>query len=230
MSACKCRPNWHSRQENEFRKQFLIIMITLTGQQTDALTELVNISFGLTAAKLSEISGNRVLLKAPIIAVHPVDSLAKELGSFITGHLATVHQVFNGPVSGDAILILDHEDAVRLSNLIVEEHLQSLRFDSAAGEVLTEVGNMLLSACLGVFGNLLQVHVTFSIPRLHLDSLKQFLSSISIAGDELRYAVLITASFKIREQGVDGRIVIALGVFSFERLIEAVERWERTQC
>jgi chemotaxis protein CheC len=204
-------------------------MITLTDQQTDALTELVNIAFGLTAAKLSEISGNRVLLAPPIIAVHPIDSLVKELGSFTTGHLATVHQVFSGPVSGDAILILGHEDAVRLSNLIVDEHLRSQRFEFATGEILTEVGNMLLSACLGMFGNLLQVHVTFSMPELHLDSLERFLSSISITGDELRYAVLITASFNIRDQGVEGRIVIALGVSSLERLIEAVERWERKQ-
>jgi hypothetical protein len=55
------------------------------------------------------------------------------------------------------------------------------------------------------------VHVTFSIPQLYLNSLEHLLTSISIAGDELRYAVVITASFSIREQGVDGRILIVLG-------------------
>jgi chemotaxis protein CheC len=203
--------------------------MTLTERQRDALTELVNIAFGLTASKLSEISGNRVVLEAPTIAVHPLDALATELGLFVTGDVATVHQVFTGPVSGDAILFLNYEDAIRLSNLLVEEHLRSQRFDSATGEILTELGNMLLSACLGTFGNLLQVHITFSIPRLNLDSLEHFLDSISIGGDELRYAVVITASFNIREQGVDGRIVIVLGVSSVEKLIQAVERWEDTQ-
>jgi chemotaxis protein CheC len=88
---------------------------------------------------------------------------------------------------------------------------------------------MLLSACLGTFGNLLQVHITFSIPRLNLNSLEHFLTSFSIGGSELQYAVVITASFNIREQGVDGRIVIVLGVSSLERLIQAVERWEGSQ-
>jgi chemotaxis protein CheC len=204
-------------------------MIGLTERQTDALTELLNIAFGLTAAKLSEISGYRVLLEAPIIALHPVDAVARELGLFLTGELATIHQVFTGPVSGDAILFLNYEDAVRLSNLLVEERLRSQRFDSSTGEILTEVGNMLLSACLGTFGNLLHVHVTFSIPRLRLDSLEHFLTSISVGGDELRYAIVITASFRISEQGVDGRIVIVLGVSSIERLIQAIERWESNQ-
>ena len=204
-------------------------MTALTARQTDALTELINIAFGLTAAKLSEISGHRVVLSAPTIGIHPVHALIKELGPFVSGPAASVHQVFSGPISGDAILLLNYEGSVKLSNLLVEKHLRSERLDSSTGEILTEVGNMLLSACLGVFGNLLQVHVTFSIPQLHLNSLEHFLTSISVKGDELRYAVVITSSFNILGQEVDGRLVIILGVSSLERLIQAVEGWESSQ-
>ena len=201
-------------------------MIVMTERQTDALKELVNIAFGLTASKLSEISNRRVAIELPDVAIHPIPELATELASFITGEVATVHQVFSGPFSGDAILLLNHEGAVTLCNLLVEEHLRASRFDTSTGEILTEVGNMLLSACLGLFGNVLQVHVTFSVPRLHLDSLGHFLTSLTIGDDTLRYALLITASFKILSQGVEGRIVIVLGISSLERLIQSVERWE----
>jgi len=204
-------------------------MIGMTEPQTDALRELVNIAFGLTASKLSEISNRRVVLEAPVVAIHPVADIARELASFVPGEVATVHQVFSGPVSGDAILLLNCEGAIKLSNLLVEERLRSPRFDPSTAEVLTEVGNMLLSACLGVFGNVLQVHVTFSVPRLHLDSLGHFLTSITIGEQGLRYAVLITASFKIVDQGVEGRVVIVLGVSSLERLIDGIERWEGSQ-
>ena len=204
-------------------------MNALNASQTDALTELLNIAFGLTAAKLSEISGCRVLLEAPIVGIHPMHALARELRPFVTGPVASVHQVFSGLVSGDAILFLNYEGAVKLSNLFVEEHRRSQRLDSSTGEILTEVGNMLLGACLGVFGNLLEVRVSFSIPLLHLDSLEHFLTSLSIGGDELRHAIVVGASFHIREQGVVGRLVIVLGVSSLERLIQAVERWEGSQ-
>jgi chemotaxis protein CheC len=204
-------------------------MIALSMRQTDALTELINIAFGLTAAKLSEISGHRVVLDVPTIGIHPMHALVKELGPFVLGPAASVHQVFSGPISGDAILLLNYDGAVKLSNLLVEKHLRSERLDSSTSEILTEVGNMLLSACLGVFGNLLRVHVTFSIPRLHLDSLEHFLNSISIGGDELRYAVVITSAFNIFGQEVDGRLVILLGVSSIDRLIQAVEQWEGSE-
>jgi len=66
-------------------------MISLNERQADALTELVNIAFGLTASKLSEISGHRVLLQSPTIAIHPIKALAAELQLFVTGDVATVH-------------------------------------------------------------------------------------------------------------------------------------------
>ena len=204
-------------------------MTGITERQTDSLKELVNIAFGLTASKLSEISSRRVLLEPPAVAIHPMSDLAMGLGSFVTGEVATVHQVFTGPVSGDAILLLNYDGAIRLTNLLVEEHLRLPRLDTSAGEVLIEVGNMLLSACLGVFGNILKVHVTFSVPRLQLDSLAHFLTSITIGDSGLQYAVLITASFKIVDQNVEGRVVMVLGVSSLERLIDAIERWEGSQ-
>ena len=201
----------------------------LTHGQRDALTELVNIAFGLTASKLSEISGHRVLLEAPVIVVYPMDAVAGELGLFVTGEVVTILQVFSGPVSGNAMLLLNYEGAVTLSNVLVGENVRSPRLDSSTGEILTELGNMLLSACLGMFSNLLQVHVTFSVPILHLNSLEQLLSSMSIGGAGLQYAVLITASFKVREHGVEGRILIVLSVSSLEQLIRAVEQWECSQ-
>jgi chemotaxis protein CheC len=201
----------------------------LNAAQTDALTELINIAFGLTASKLSEISGQRVLLGAPVISIHPVDDLAKELESFVSSEVASIHQVFTGSFSGDAILFLNYDGAVRLSNLLVDEHLRSDRLDSGNGEVLTEVGNMLLSACLGVFGNLLEVRVSFSIPLLHLESLKSLLASITIGGDGLRHAVVIATSFRIRKEDVAGQLAIVLAASSLERLIYAVEVWEQGQ-
>jgi chemotaxis protein CheC len=204
-------------------------MIDLNDRQADALAELINVAFGLTAAKLSEISGQRVLLEPPTIVSHPIEGLAKDLDVFASGEVVSVHQVFSGPFSGDAILCLNSEGAVKLSNILIEEHLQSKQLDTTAVEILTEIGNMLLSACLGVFGNLLQMHISFSVPVLHQDSRQQFLNSLTIAGNENRHAVVINSSFKIRESGVAGRIAIVLSISSLERLIKAVDQWEGIQ-
>src|SRR6185295_15684492 len=121
------------------------------------------------------------------------------------------------------------DGAIELCNLFAEEQLRSQGLDCSSEEILIEIGNMLLGTCLGVFGNLLEVRVSFSIPLLHMATLEHFLASLSISGDKPQHAVVIAAPFHIRGKELHGRIVIALCVSSLERLIQSVERWESSQ-
>lgn len=202
----------------------------LTEQQNDALAELINIGFGRTAASLSELTGHRVRLDAPQVAIYPINELATKLAGFVPGEVATVHQIFNGPLAGDALLLLDYEGAVMLSYLLMDEQAMTQRLDASAREVLTEVGNILLNACLGVFGNLLQVQVSFSVPRLHFESLDAVLNTLVIGQEELRYGLAVYTAFRMRDSAVRGYLVIVLGVSSLDCLIKEVEGWEERQA
>jgi chemotaxis protein CheC len=198
----------------------------LTEKQSDALAEVINIAFARTAASLSELSGHRVLLNAPGLEVVAIDELPGTLKHFIKEEVVSVHQIFSGPVAGDALLILNYEGAVRLTDLLCEYRVPSHKLDASAREALTEIGNILLNACLGVFGNLLHVQVSFAMPRLHLENLDKLMRSITIGVEELRYAVVVSTAFKIRESAVSGYLAIVLGVSSLDRLLNAIEKWE----
>ena len=200
----------------------------LTDEQKDALTELINIAFSRTAAALSDLTGHRVNLNVPEIAIHPIGELPETLSRFVEGEVASVHQIFSGPVSGDAMLMLNYEGANVLIDLLTGEAAGRGRIDASGQEVLTEIGNILLNACLGMFGNLLKVHVTFSVPRLHLESLNAMLDTLIVGQEELRYALVIYTTFKLKDSSVTGYLVIVLGVASLDRLLHAVEEWAKT--
>ena len=199
--------------------------MTLTELQKDAVTELVNIAFSRTAAALSELTGNRVELTVPEVTAHPIADLLPALGQFVKGEVATVHQIFGGPVSGDAFLLLDIDGAARLVGLLAEAGAPTTQMGASAREVLAEVGNILLNACLGVFGDLLEVRFTFAVPRLHLDSLGSMLDSLMIGVDEIRHALLIGARFRVRASEVTGCMVLVLGVSSLDLFVQAIEEW-----
>ena len=201
----------------------------LTEHQKDALSELINIAFSRTAASLSELTGHRVLLDVPNVAIFPITELASALAEFLPAEVATVHQVFTGPVTGDALLLLNYDGAITLTDLLTDEQVRSERLNTSAREVLTEVGNILLNACLGMFGNLLQVHVSFSVPRLHLETLDALLRSLVISSEGLRYALVVYTAFRLRDSAVRGFLVIALNVASLDRLIQEAEGWEEKQ-
>ena len=198
----------------------------LTETQHDAFTELLNIAFARTAASLSQLSGHRVFLDVPEIQMHPMDLLPEVVAALVPGEIATVHQIFNGPVAGDALLLLNYEGAVTLTDVLSQAAGRSPNMDASAREALTEVGNILLNACLGMFGNLLKVQVTFSMPRLHLENLDHLMRSITVGNEELRYAVVVSTAFHVRESAISGYLIIVLGVSSLDRLIHAIEKWE----
>jgi chemotaxis protein CheC len=201
----------------------------LSDKQRDALTELSNIAFARTASSLSELSGDRVNLDVPEIQMCPIDQLPNTISSLVREEIATVHQIFSGPVAGDALLLLNYSGAVSLTDLLSEASERTGTLDESAREAITEIGNILLNACLGVFGNLLKVQVSFSMPRLHLESLDQLLRSITIGSEELRYAVVVSTAFHVKKSAISGYLIIVLGVSSLDRLINAVEEWEDSQ-
>ncbi|HUR20943.1 MAG TPA: hypothetical protein VMZ90_09065 [Vicinamibacterales bacterium] len=201
----------------------------LTIVQQDALTELINIAFGRAGAALSKLTGHRVELEVPEVSMCPIEEMAQILRPLLSDELATVHQIFSGPVEGDALLVLDQRSASILKELLTDEPALPLQVDRSAREVVTEIGNILLNACLGTFGNLLRVQVSFSVPHLSLENLGSLVKSIAVDREGLRYALVIHSSFRLRNSSLRGYLVIVLGVASLERLIEALEFWEREQ-
>lgn len=201
----------------------------LTYTQKDALTELINIGYGRAAGALSELTGYRINLEVPKIAMHPIDQVGPHLSRLVAGEVASVNQVFSGPLAGNALLLLDERAAIMLSELLTDEMSPSGAFDSGAREIITEVGNILLNALLGVFGNLLHVQVSFAVPRLSVDSIDSVLQSIIVAEEELQYALLIHTRFHLRASNVTGYLIIILGITSLDRMLAELEKWEERQ-
>ncbi len=201
----------------------------LTDVQRDALVELINVGFGRAAAALSKLTGYRVIMDVPNIAICPVTGIGEALKDFVHDHIATVHQIFTGPVGGDALLILDQSAATTLKQILTDEPPLPLAVDGSAREVLTEIGNILLNACLGTIGNVLNVHVSFSVPQLTLETLAALLDSLVVGREGLRYALIVHAGFRVRDSEIKGYIVIVLSVASLDRLFRAIQEWEQRQ-
>jgi chemotaxis protein CheC len=200
----------------------------LTALQTDALTELINIGYGRAASALSDLTGHRITLEVPHVSMHGIAEVAPMLTDLVQGEVASVNQVFSGPIAGNALLLLDEQAALMLSRLLTDEGVAyGDRIDSGAGEIITEVGNILLNACLGVFGNILNVHVTFAVPRLQVESVERVLRSITIGSAELTHALMVHTRFQLRSSGVSGYMVIILGMTSLEHMLEELEAWDR---
>ena len=199
--------------------------------QHDALVELLNIGFGRAGASLSKLTQQRVLLEVPQVAIHPDDPPERNRSSqLVDERVASVHQVFSGPVAGDALLLLDPIAAATLTELLTDVPPLSLDLDPSSREVFTEVGNIVLNACIGTFGNMLErAGVVLGPGRRRHAACTTVIDRMVESGDALRYALVVTAGFRLRESAVTGYVVIVLTVQSLKRLLDALDRWQRVQ-
>lgn len=202
----------------------------LTVAQQDSLTELINIGYGRAAAALSDLTGYRITLEVPHVAMHEIHEITPMLSKVVQGEVASVNQVFSGPVAGNALLLLDEPAASMLSGLLADVENPGRALDTTGREIITEVGNIVLNACLGVFGNLLRIQVTFAVPRLRVEAVESILQSITVGEEELRYALMIHTRFYLSAGNVSGYLVIILGITSLDRLLSEIERWEARQA
>lgn len=196
----------------------------LSALETDALTELFNVGLHRAAASLSEITGQRILVDMPKLVICEVADIESSLTDLINVEIATVHQIFGGAVAGDAVLLIEHDKAAALARLMTSgEAAAGGRLDQSAQEVLVEIGNIVLGACLSGFGDMLRVPVTFSMPRIHIESLRGILGSIRVDTDEAQLAVIVATRFRLSKLAVDGYLIIAVGATSLARISRALE-------
>ena len=189
--------------------------MNLSAIETDALTELFNVGLHRAAASLSELTGQRIVVELPRLWICPIEEMHPRLFELLEGELATVHQIFKGLVRGDAVLVLEHDKAALLAKLMTDGSVaMGGRLDESAREVLAEVGNIVLGACLSAFGDMLKVEVAFSVPRMHVESLETLLRSLQVDTTELQFAVLVATQFRLSELAIGGYMIIALGVSS----------------
>lgn len=197
----------------------------LTADQTDALTELLNIGHGRAATALSEMTGRRIILAVPSVSLVPLPEVNRPLGEFLTERVLCINQAFAGALSGNAMLLID-ERASRVLSTMLEGDAEGPMSIAASNEALTEMGNVLLNACLGAFGNLLQIQIAFTVPKLAVDSLPSVLRSIAVGGEALTHAVVAKTKFSLENSEVAGVLMIVVGLTSLECVLRGLDGWD----
>lgn len=171
----------------------------LTDDQTDVLTELVNIGVGRAASSLSEMVHCAVGLTVPVVLT---GTWANVTAEFAAGDSQSfVSQTFDGPLHGISALVIPHHSARSLVALLTAAPLDSAEIDAEREAVLTEVGNIIINGVLGSLGNMTSLPINFGLPTYVEGRPDDFLP-----GD--RPAVLVGVIFSIQGHAVQGRLAI----------------------
>lgn len=195
-------------------------------EEVDALQEIMNIAFGQAAAELAEIIDISVELSFPKLETIKVS----ELPAFIaknTNNLTTfniVEQYFKGAAGGHAYLIFPYgteKEFISLFHMDNENGHEELIID-VEREVLSEVGNILIGACVSKIFDLLKTSVTYTPPRtmINYNFEEKILTS---KFDEDDFAIMLETSFTLSEKKVEGFLFLVNSKKSVDPLKKALQ-------
>lgn len=186
----------------------------------DAIIELINISFGRAMADLADWL--RLHLKLSVPNVHLIENrnVVDLLMMFYRGHpCRQMLQSFRGRhFFGEALFVVPTELSTQLVSVLednsgfwVEMEREKLEY-----EVLLEVGNIVIGACLGKLADLLKVHLSFTPPHL-LDV--QTNRWVQRAGK----VMIVDTSFRVANQRVTGHLFLFFPAPCLGWLMKAID-------
>jgi chemotaxis protein CheC len=182
---------------------------TLDELELDALTELVNLGISQAAHSLAEMAREEVTLTVPQVRIVDRDEAVRIIAEREVKKLVAVHQVFEGDITGRALLIFPEARSLELVRAIVGSELSIEEIVELEQEALAETGNVMLNGCLATIANHLNRNLKISLPEvLHGESRELFnLAPPPPPGDTVMF---IYINFALRHSNIGGYIAMLL--------------------
>ena len=142
--------------------------LDLTPDQHDALQEMANIGMGQAGEALARLLDTFVNLSVPRIEVADVSHLGQALNGMAGGddEITAVRQSFRCDIRGEAIVVFGRAGCTGLWDLMGYERREQAADAAVERELLFDVANVLVGACLcGIFEQLGR-SLSFSPPSM----------------------------------------------------------------
>jgi chemotaxis protein CheC len=181
--------------------------------QNDALVELANMAVNQAAGRLSELTGRAVEIRIPQIRLLSPEALESYMLEDVGPMSPCINQHFDGPVSGDAILVYPGKSSSELVSLLLEEEGGDEALSAMERSALVEVGNILINSFMGMVAQVLKISLDFSVPHMFLpspDVVADIMRATLPEEVDIRVAVLIDSEIGIADSSISGHMAFMM--------------------
>lgn len=201
-------------------------MLGLTPLQCDTLTEMLNIGVAKAAVKLGAMVEERIELTVPLVHFMPfgqfLEKLREEYVEFVSG----VRQSFSGGLRGKSMVLFPDEKSLTLVRLILhgiesmEEDLNEIEEDA-----ISEVGNIILNACLATFADAYGMKIKTSLPQFIKGSLKVVDDADYSNSPESVIVMFISMKFMLSVHEIDGFMMILFEIDDLQQFTDLLDQF-----
>ena len=197
---------------------------TLSDDQRDALQEIANIGMGQAGSSIAKIWGEFVRLSIPRIANVERQEIPAVLQQLVgEKNILAVRQAFHGQLRGEVIIVFSGGPPSELAELMGYDDADRIE----EIELLLDVSNILVGACLGGVASTLGVDIGFSAPSIMgIDISPRDL----IPADAILHsrALFIEVCFTLEQRSFACHLVVMMPAGEIARLGKELDRFLET--
>lgn len=191
-------------------------MFQLSELQHDALVEIFNQGVGQAAAAMSRIVNEEVTMSVPMIAFLSRAEVARTLGSNEGRRISAITQHFEGAFNTEAFLMFPEEKSLEIVRLMVGQSLSLEELSEMEQEAMSEIGNIILNACMGVLANAAGREMNGSLPTYHVGTGDDILGVSNKQWDGV--VLTLKIDFNIEKHEIHGYVAFLLDMPALQDL------------
>lgn len=192
----------------------------LSELETDFLSEIFNIGVGNAAASLSQMVKQEIKLSVPELSFLSSNELVLLLGK--NDLLSSVSQKMDGPFSAQSLLFFPDDDSLEIVRKLLGDHLSDESIAELQNEAMSEIGNIVLNACIGSLSNSLDITFSIDLPEFTRATPDNILKTKHL--DQESLILFIRIELTLSESKISGYLAFLLGVESFSILHESLKK------
>jgi chemotaxis protein CheC len=197
--------------------------VQLSELQHDAIVELLNIGMGNAARSLNEIVNKEVKLSIPSLELLTRQEVANRLNTQPKAKITTVKQHFNGPFWGETFLLFPQEKSSELVKVFIKDDVPQNMLAELEIDALTEVGNIILNACISSLANNLTHELTSELPVFMTGTATEVLGINATGKDEV--VMFLRMDFALQSTDIEGYVAFILEVPSIKQFKISVDKY-----
>jgi chemotaxis protein CheC len=199
----------------------------LSAVQRDALTEVVNIGAGRAAKRIATMLEDEVEMVVPVVDLVDYEDLPGFLSIAAEEDVVCIQQEVSGSITGDIMLLFYTQEGLRLMQQLIAP-LQPFNAGSDdemrrfENEAMTEVGNIIISACASAISGFLAGAVKMKVPTYNEGALDKIIPQIVQSQGETK-ALVMRASLRALKREVSTTLIITLSVDNLNSVLKRLD-------
>ena len=196
----------------------------LNEDRRDALQEVANLAMGQAATRLARLLDTFIELSVPRVQVVEVSDAAAALRKMtgIQETVSAVRQGFRSDIKGEALVICRSGSIDQLCALVNDPYPRSAYEKVSQQEVIFDVANVLIGACVSCILEQLGRTPVFSAPGLLGESMSlEDVFQPGLLGWEV--ALLVEVNFALEDQSFRAHLVMLMAEESIVHMNDALD-------